>query len=115
MLADSDSAGAGAVARGRGRGRRSPPRPRRRGRAAPAARTVREVRSSNAAALYLAETRIAACAVDTILSLAGPQAGSPLVIEIRQLGGAYARPPAIPSAIGGRDAAYLIFANCNLE
>jgi FAD/FMN-containing dehydrogenase len=54
-------------------------------------------------------------AVDTVLSLAGPHADSPLVIEIRQLGGAYARPAAIPSAVGGRDAAYLIFANCNLE
>ena len=54
-------------------------------------------------------------AVDTILSLAGPQAGSPLVIEIRQLGGAYARPAAIPSAVGGRDAAHMIFANCNLQ
>ena len=54
-------------------------------------------------------------AADTILSLAGPQAGSPLVIEIRQLGGAYARPAAIPSAVGGRDAAHMIFANCNLQ
>ena len=54
-------------------------------------------------------------AVDTILSLAGPQAGSPLVIEIRQLGGAYARPPATPSSVGGRDAAHMIFANCNLQ
>jgi FAD/FMN-containing dehydrogenase len=54
-------------------------------------------------------------AVDTILSLAGPGAGSPLIIEIRQLGGAYARPPAIPSAVGGRDAAYVIFATCRIE
>jgi FAD/FMN-containing dehydrogenase len=54
-------------------------------------------------------------AVDTILSLAGPEAGSPLIIEIRQLGGAYARPPAIPSAVGGRDAAYVIFATCRIE
>jgi FAD/FMN-containing dehydrogenase len=49
-------------------------------------------------------------AVDTILSLAGPQAGSPLAVELRQLGGAYARQPAVPSAVGGRDAAYLLFA-----
>jgi FAD/FMN-containing dehydrogenase len=49
-------------------------------------------------------------AVDAILSLAGPDAGSPLIIEMRQLGGAYARPPAIPSAVGGRDAAYALFA-----
>jgi FAD/FMN-containing dehydrogenase len=54
-------------------------------------------------------------AVDAIVSLAGPQAGSPLIIEIRQLGGAYARPPAIPSAVGGRDAAYMIFAAGVLE
>jgi FAD/FMN-containing dehydrogenase len=54
-------------------------------------------------------------AVDTILSVAGPQADSPLAIEIRQLGGAYARPPAIPSAVGGRDAAHVIFANCILQ
>jgi FAD/FMN-containing dehydrogenase len=54
-------------------------------------------------------------AVDTILAVAGPQAGSPLAIEIRQLGGAYARPPAIPSAVGGRDAAHMIFANCILQ
>jgi FAD/FMN-containing dehydrogenase len=54
-------------------------------------------------------------AVDTILSLAGPQADSPLAIEIRQLGGAYARPPAIPSAVGGRDAAHMIFAVANLQ
>ncbi len=51
-------------------------------------------------------------AVDTILSLAGPDAGSPLIIEMRHLGGAYARPPAIPSAVGGRDAAYTLFAAC---
>lgn len=49
-------------------------------------------------------------AVDAILSLAGPDAGSPLIIEMRQLGGAYARPPAIPSAVGGRDTAHLLFA-----
>jgi FAD/FMN-containing dehydrogenase len=54
-------------------------------------------------------------AIDTILSLAGPNAGSPLTIEIRQLGGAYARPPAIPSAVGGRDAAYMLFAACILQ
>jgi FAD/FMN-containing dehydrogenase len=29
---------------------------------------------------------------------------------MRHLGGAYARPPAIPSAVGGRDAAYTLFA-----
>ncbi|GII84231.1 oxidoreductase [Sphaerisporangium siamense] len=54
-------------------------------------------------------------AVDTLLSLAGPDTGSPLLIEMRQLGGAYARPPAIPSAVGGRDAAYTLFAASILE
>ena len=49
-------------------------------------------------------------AVDAILSQAGPDAGSPLIYELRQLGGAYARQPAIPSAVGGRDAAYALFA-----
>lgn len=51
-----------------------------------------------------------ASAVDAILSQAGPDAGSPLIYELRQLGGAYTRPPAIPSAIGGRDTAYALFA-----
>ncbi|TDO46642.1 FAD/FMN-containing dehydrogenase [Kribbella sp. VKM Ac-2527] len=49
-------------------------------------------------------------AVDTILSLAGPDAGSPLIVELRHLGGAYTRPPAIPSAVGGRDAEHVLFA-----
>jgi hypothetical protein len=39
-------------------------------------------------------------AVDTILSVAGPDSYSPLIIELRQLGGAYARTPSIPSAVG---------------
>ncbi|HEX6358700.1 FAD-binding oxidoreductase [Actinophytocola sp.] len=54
-------------------------------------------------------------AVDTILSLAGPDAGSPLIIEMRQLGGAYTRPAAVPSAVGGRDTAFTLFAACVLE
>jgi len=49
-------------------------------------------------------------AVDTLLSLVGPAAGSPLVVELRQLGGAYTRPPAVASAVGGRDAAFALFA-----
>lgn len=51
-----------------------------------------------------------AAAVDAVLSQVGPEAGSPLVVELRQLGGAYTRPPAVPSAVGGRDAAYSLFA-----
>jgi FAD/FMN-containing dehydrogenase len=54
-------------------------------------------------------------AVDTIMSLAGPGTGSPLIIELRQLGGAYARPPALPSAVGGRDAAHMLFAACIVQ
>jgi FAD/FMN-containing dehydrogenase len=53
--------------------------------------------------------------VDTILSVAGPETGSPLIVEARQMGGAYARPPAVPSAVSGRDAAYALFATCPVE
>jgi FAD/FMN-containing dehydrogenase len=53
--------------------------------------------------------------VDAILSVAGPDTGSPLIVEARQLGGAYAQPPAVPSAVGGRDAAYALFATCRVE
>jgi FAD/FMN-containing dehydrogenase len=54
-------------------------------------------------------------AVDTILSLAGPGAGSALILELRQLGGAYARPSAVPSAVGGRDAEHVLFAAAILQ
>jgi hypothetical protein len=50
--------------------------------------------------------------VDAILSVGGPGSGSGLIIELRQLGGAYARPRSISSAVGGRDAAYALFAGC---
>ncbi|WP_173052666.1 FAD-binding oxidoreductase [Phytohabitans houttuyneae] len=53
-------------------------------------------------------------AVDAILAQAGPDSGSPLIVELRQLGGAYSRPPAVPSAVGGRDTAYTLFATCVL-
>ncbi|XVU22847.1 FAD-binding oxidoreductase [Actinoplanes sp. CA-054009] len=43
-------------------------------------------------------------AVDEFLRLAGPSAASPLVLaEIRHMGGALARPPAVPNAVGNRD------------
>lgn len=51
-------------------------------------------------------------AVDTLLGEVGPGTGSPLIVEVRQLGGAFARPPAVPSAVGGRDTAYTLFATC---
>jgi hypothetical protein len=45
--------------------------------------------------------------VDEIVSLAGP--GAPFITELRQFGGAYARPPAVPNAVGGRDAAFSVY------
>jgi FAD/FMN-containing dehydrogenase len=47
-----------------------------------------------------------AAAVDTFLGAAVPAAGRGLVIELRHLGGALARPPEVPSAVGNRDAAF---------
>jgi FAD/FMN-containing dehydrogenase len=48
--------------------------------------------------------------VDVLLSLAGPAVDVPLVVvELRHLGGALARPPARPSAIGHRDAEFSVF------
>lgn len=47
--------------------------------------------------------------VDAFLAAAGPQVDVPLVIaEIRQLGGALARPARVPNAVAGRDAAYAV-------
>jgi FAD/FMN-containing dehydrogenase len=46
-------------------------------------------------------------AASALLSLTGPGAVSPqILVEVRQLGGAYARPGKHPSAFGSRDAAY---------
>jgi hypothetical protein len=48
-------------------------------------------------------------AVDALLAVAGPASGSPqVVVELRQLGGAVARAPQVPSALCHRDAAYLL-------
>lgn len=48
-----------------------------------------------------------AAAVDELLRLAGPGSGSPQVlVEVRQMGGATARPGAYESAFAARDAAY---------
>jgi hypothetical protein len=50
-------------------------------------------------------------AVDALLGVAGPDAGSPLaIVELRLLGGAIARAPRVPNAVGGRDAAFSLFA-----
>ncbi|WP_067451003.1 FAD-binding oxidoreductase [Actinomadura macra] len=46
--------------------------------------------------------------VRTLLDLAGPGAPDRAVVEIRQLGGALAAAPAVPNAVGNRDAGYLI-------
>jgi hypothetical protein len=45
---------------------------------------------------------------DTILELVGPQAPVPCVVQLNHLGGALARPPAVPNAVGHREAAYLV-------
>lgn len=48
-------------------------------------------------------------AMDTLLSLAGPDAASPqLLVELRQLGGAVARDPLVPSAVCHRDASFVL-------
>jgi FAD/FMN-containing dehydrogenase len=47
-------------------------------------------------------------AVRTVVDLAGPDAPVPCVVDLRHLGGALARTPAVPSAVGHRDAAYLL-------
>ncbi|MGY1632826.1 FAD-binding oxidoreductase [Geodermatophilus sp. SYSU D01186] len=45
-------------------------------------------------------------AVDALLAVAGPDVDVPLVmVELRLLGGALARPAAVPNAVAGRDAA----------
>ncbi|WP_148573862.1 FAD-binding oxidoreductase [Nocardioides caldifontis] len=50
-------------------------------------------------------------AIDTLLAVAGPDSGSPqLLVELRHLGGAYARPAAHPDAFCHRDAAYSLLA-----
>jgi Berberine and berberine like len=45
---------------------------------------------------------------DTILELVGPEAPVPCVVQLNHLGGALARPPAIPNAVGHREATYLV-------
>ncbi|MFC4947244.1 FAD-binding oxidoreductase [Pseudonocardia sp. GCM10023141] len=43
-----------------------------------------------------------------VVELGGPDAPLPSVIQINHLGGALSRPPAVPNAVGHRDAAYLM-------
>ncbi|GAA4258520.1 FAD-binding oxidoreductase [Dactylosporangium darangshiense] len=48
--------------------------------------------------------------VEHVLEVAGPQVDVPLImVEVRHLGGAFARPPAVPNAVSGRGAQYSLF------
>jgi FAD/FMN-containing dehydrogenase len=48
--------------------------------------------------------------VQTLLDVAGPGVETPvLMVELRQLGGALAREPEVPNAVGGRDAGFALF------
>jgi hypothetical protein len=50
-------------------------------------------------------------AVDALLAAAGPDVDVPLImVELRQLGGALARPAAVPNAVAGRAAAFSLCA-----
>ena len=54
-------------------------------------------------------TGLSAAAIDTLLEVAGPGRDIPVpLVEVRLQGGAMARPPAIPNAVSGRDAAYAL-------
>jgi UDP-N-acetylenolpyruvoylglucosamine reductase len=49
--------------------------------------------------------------VDAVLDVAGPERDVPVAaVELRALGGALAREPEVPSAVGGRDAGWNLFA-----
>jgi FAD/FMN-containing dehydrogenase len=51
-----------------------------------------------------------AATVDALLAVAGPDVQVPLaVVELRHLGGALGRQPAVPNAVAGRDGAYSLF------
>ncbi len=47
-------------------------------------------------------------AVGKVLGMVGPGSADPAVFEVRHLGGALGRPPAVPNAVGHRDANYLL-------
>ncbi len=48
-------------------------------------------------------------AVETIIAQAGPDANAPFILELRHQCGGYRRPPAVPNAVGGRDAEFSMF------
>ncbi|WP_433221356.1 FAD-binding oxidoreductase [Dactylosporangium sp. CS-047395] len=53
---------------------------------------------------------LSAATVDELVAVAGPGAAVPLtMVELRHLGGALARPPAVPNAVSNRDAAFTLF------
>lgn len=46
-------------------------------------------------------------AIDAVLAVAGPEVNVPLImVELRLMGGALARPSRLPNAVGGRNAAF---------
>jgi FAD binding domain/Berberine and berberine like len=48
--------------------------------------------------------------IDAIVKVVGPGSGSRVtIVDFRQLGGAFSRPPAVPNAVGARDAAFAFF------
>lgn len=50
-------------------------------------------------------------AVEQLLAVCGPGVASPLaMVEVRHLDGALSRPPHVPNAVGGRDAAFALIA-----
>jgi FAD/FMN-containing dehydrogenase len=51
-----------------------------------------------------------AAAVAELLRHAGPDAGAPHLVELRLLGGALARPAAVPSALARRDGEFVLYA-----
>lgn len=54
-------------------------------------------------------------AAGVLLSLAAPETGPPFALELRHHGGAYAQPGPVPSAVGGRDSAFLLLSASRLE
>ena len=55
-------------------------------------------------------TEFPAAAAAAMVAAAGPRSDCPItVVELRQLGGALARPPEVASAVSGREAAFQVF------
>ncbi|OZM80500.1 FAD-binding oxidoreductase [Pseudonocardia sp. MH-G8] len=56
-----------------------------------------------------------AAAVAELLRHAGPDADAPHLVELRLMGGALARPGAVPSALARRDGAFVLYAGATAE